>query len=296
LEAGAPGAVMSTGPVSTLGEQPGVGTAAAGRASLSVIIITLNEAAHIADCLASVAFADECIVVDSGSTDETREIARRLGARVVQTEDWPGFGPQKNRALDLAGCDWVLSIDADERVTPELQAEILDILQRSATAADGPHEARDAVNRFTAYRIARLSNFGGRWIRHSGWWPDHVLRLFRRGTARFKDVAVHESVVTDQPVGTLQNHFLHYPYANLEQFIAKINHYSSEAAAMMHARGKRTTVLGAWGHSAWTFIRLYVLRRGFLDGKEGFILAVMAASGSFFRYTKLLFLNKQRSE
>src|SRR5690606_22200343 len=106
----------------------------------------------------------------------------------------------------------------------------------------------------------------------------------------------HEIVVTYQPVGTLQDHFLHYPYANLEQFIAKVNHYSSEAAAMMHARCKRTTVLGPWGHSAWTFIRLSVLRRGFLDGKEGFILAVMAASGSFFRYTKLLFLNKQRSE
>lgn len=260
------------------------------RASLSVIIITLNEAAHIAECLDSVAFADEIVVVDSGSSDDTREIAKERGARVVQTDDWPGFGPQKNRALDLATCDWVLSIDADERVTPELRAEIESILH--AAAESGPAAAQLA----SAYRIARLSNFGGRWIRHSGWWPDYVLRLFRRGTARFKDVAVHESVVTDQPVDTLKGHFLHYPYANLEQFIAKINHYSTEAAAMMHARGKRTSVMGAWGHATWTFIRHYLLRKGFLDGREGFILAVMAASGSFFRYTKLLFLNRQKTK
>ncbi len=269
------------------------------RATLSVIIITLNEADHIAACLESVAFADEIVVVDSGSEDATREIAASMGARVVVTEDWPGFGPQKNRALDLASCDWVLSIDADERVTPELRQEILGILQRAAGASGAASSSGNAlpagaVSLLTAYKIARLSNFGGRWIRHSGWWPDYVLRLFKRGTARFKDVAVHESVVTDHPVGTLKGHFLHYPYDSLEQFIAKINHYSSEAAAMMHARGKRTSVLGAWGHAVWTFIRLYLLRRGFLDGREGFILAVMAASGSFFRYTKLLFLNKQR--
>lgn len=260
------------------------------RATLSVIIITLNEAAHIAECLDSVAFADEIIVVDSGSTDATREMAQARGAKVTLTDDWPGFGPQKNRALALAGCEWVLSIDADERVTPELRDEILAVLQAAAGSGAGGQGPA------TAYKIARLSNFGGRWIRHSGWWPDHVLRLFQRGTARFKDVAVHESVVTERPVATLQAHFLHYPYANLEQLIAKINHYSSEAAAMMHARGKRTSVLGAWGHASWTFIRIYLLRKGFLDGREGFILAMMGASGSFFRYTKLLFLNRQEKK
>lgn len=265
------------------------------RATLSVIIITLNEAAHIAACLDSVAFADEIVVVDSGSTDGTRDIAQAKGAKVILTEDWPGFGPQKNRALALATCDWVLSIDADERVTPELRTEIKAVLQAAAlSAASSVSYSGESGGLASAYRIARLSNFGGRWIRHSGWWPDHVLRLFQRGTARFKDVAVHESVVTDRPVATLKGHFLHYPYASLEQFIAKINHYSSEAAAMMHARGKRTSVLGAWGHASWTFIRIYLLRKGFLDGREGFILAVMGASGSFFRYTKLLFLNKQQ--
>ncbi|NLC35360.1 MAG: glycosyltransferase family 2 protein [Alcaligenaceae bacterium] len=253
---------------------------------MSVIIITLNETAHIAECLDSVAFADEIIVVDSGSTDDTRDIAQGKGAKVVLTEDWPGFGPQKNRALDLASCEWVLSIDADERVTPELKAEIEAVLR---AAADSPAGAPAS-----AYRMPRLSNFGGRWIRHSGWWPDYVLRLFKRGTARFKDVAVHESVVTEHSVATLESHFLHYPYANLEQLIAKINHYSTEAAKIMHARGKRTSALGAWGHACWTFIRIYLLRKGFLDGREGFILAVMAAAGNFFRYTKLLFLNRQQ--
>lgn len=247
--------------------------------TLSVIIITKNEAAHIADCIASVRFADEIIVVDSGSTDGTRELAANLGAKVTLTQDWPGFGRQKNRALDLATCDWVLSIDADERVTPELAQTIQQEL---------------ANPRAQAYKIARLSNFGGRWIRHSGWWPDHVLRLFKRGTARFKDVAVHESVQTSSAVATLDGYFLHYPYADLETFIAKINHYSSEAAAMMHARGKTTSVLGATGHAVWTFIRIYLIRRGFLDGKQGFILAAMGATGSFFRYNKLLLLQKNQ--
>lgn len=245
--------------------------------SLSVIIITKNEEAHIGACIDSLAFADEIIVLDSGSTDATREIAADKGARVSQSADWPGFGRQKNRALDLATCDWVLSVDADERVTPELADAIRKEL--AAPSAD-------------AYKIARLSRFGDRWIRHSGWWPDHVLRLFRRGTARFKEVPVHESVIPDGRVAILDGHFLHYPYASLEHFIAKINLYSSEAAGIMHARGKKTTALGAAGHAVWTFFRLYVVRRGFLDGKEGFILAAMAAAGSFFRYTKLLYLNK----
>lgn len=245
--------------------------------SLSVIIITKNEAAHIGECIDSVAFADEVVVLDSGSSDATCDIARAKGARVSVSPDWPGFGPQKNRALDLATCDWVLSLDADERVTPELAREIRDVL--ADPAAD-------------AYIVSRLSNFGGRWIRHSGWWPDPVLRLFRRGTARFKEVAVHESVQTTGTTARLKGHLLHYPYASLEAFIAKINHYSSEAAAMLHARGKTTSVPGTVGHAAWTFVRLYVLRRGFLDGREGFILALMAAAGSFFRYTKLLFLQR----
>lgn len=248
--------------------------------TLSVIIITKNESRHIADCLDSVSFADEIIVVDSGSTDDTCVIAKGKGAKVVQTTDWPGFGPQKNRALDLATQDWVLSIDADERVTPELAVAIQQVLEQPG--AD-------------SYKIARLSNFCGRWIRHSGWWPDHVLRLFKRGTARFTDAAVHESVRPTGAVEVLDAHFLHYPYDNIEALLNKVNRYSSDAAQMMYAKGKRTSVFGAIGHSVWTFIRIYLMRRGFLDGKEGFILAAAGAAGSFFRYSKLLFL-QQRSK
>lgn len=245
---------------------------------LSVIIITLNEAAHIADCLRSVAFADEIIVLDSGSTDGTCDIARQAGAQVHSSPDWPGFGPQKNRALELATGDWVLSIDADERVTPALAQAI---------------RREMASPRADAFCIARLSAFGGRWIRHSGWWPDYVVRLFRRGAARFTDARVHERLNIPGTPPALDGHFLHYPYASLEAFIAKINHYSTEAAQAMHARGKRTSAAGAVGHACWTFIRHYLLRRGFLDGRAGFVLAVMAATGSYYRYTKLLFLNPQ---
>lgn len=246
--------------------------------TLSIIIITKNEAASILGCLESVAFADEFIVVDSGSTDNTVALARDFGARVVVTPDWPGFGPQKNRALDLATGDWVLSLDADERVTPALASEIQAVL--AAPAAQ-------------AYEIARLSDFCGRFIRHSGWWPDYVLRLFKRDVARFTDAAVHERVVLQEQgaPARLQQHFLHYPYANLDALINKVNRYSSDAAASMHARGKRATVFGALGHGCWTFVRIYLIRRGFLDGRHGLVLAVTAAAGSFFRYAKLSFLS-----
>jgi len=249
---------------------------------LSAIIITKNESRHIGACLDSVSFANEIIVLDSGSTDDTCEIARARGAQVHVSTDWPGFGPQKNRALDLATGQWVLSIDADERVTPELAAEI----QRLLAAPGKPSH--------DAWRIARLSEFDGRQMRHTGWWPDYVLRLFRRGTARFTDAAVHESLQAHGKPGTLTGHFLHYPYENIGALLDKVNRYSSDAAAMMYRRGKRTTVLGALGHGLWTFVRIYLMRRGFLDGRQGLIVACAGAAGSFFRYAKLIEL--QRTE
>ena len=248
---------------------------------LSVVIITRNEADNILACLQSVAFADEVVVLDSGSTDDTVAIARAAGARVEVAADWPGFGPQKNRALALAQGEWVLSLDADERVTPQLAAEVL------ATIAEPAHDA---------YEIPRLSNFCGRFIRHSGWWPDPVLRLFRRGTARFTDAAVHEKVVPRGSVGRLQAHLLHYTYADLDMALAKMNRYSGDAARMMHARGKRASLASALGHGAWTFVRIYLLRRGFLDGRHGFVLAAVAAMGSFSRYAKLMFLSARTNQ
>lgn len=250
---------------------------------LSVIVITKNEASRIGDCLASVQFADEIIVLDGFSTDATADIARAHGAQVHQAADWPGFGPQKNRVLALATQPWVLSIDADERVTPELQAEIVQTLAHPS---------------YDGYQIARLSEFCGKKIRHSGWWPDYVVRLFRRELGTFDNVPVHEQVVVQGRVGKLKSWFLHFPFDDLEALVTKINRYSSDAAQMMALKGRRVGVFGLITHSAWTFIRIYLLRRGFLDGRHGFVLAVTAASGSFLRYSKLMFLNEasQRSQ
>lgn len=249
---------------------------------LSVIIITKNEAAHIAECLASVSFADEIIVLDSGSTDRTVELARALGAQVHQSADWPGFGPQKNRALALATQDWVFSIDADERVTPELREEIIATLREPTRSG---------------YEVNRLSEFCGKPIRHSGWWPDPVLRLFRRDSGKFNDVLVHESVsLNDGKPGRLKFHLLHYPHPTLDSLIDKVNRYSSEAAKMMFAKGKRAGLPMIVVHSIWTFIRIYFLRLGILDGRHGFVLAVTAASGNFLRYSKLMFLAEAKDQ
>lgn len=245
---------------------------------LSVIIITKNEEAHIVECLQSVQFADEIIVLDSGSTDRTCILAKQHGAQVHHSADWPGFGVQKNRALDLATHEWVLSIDADERVPIALAQEIQQQLLNP---------------RAEAYTVARLSCFAGRWIRHSGWWPDHLVRLFKREVGRFKDVKVHESVVVQGSVASLAGHLLHYPYDSLETLINKTNHYSSAAALMLHEKGKTIGMLGIAGKAFWTFVRIYLIRRGFLDGKAGFILAGVAASSSFFRYSKLWLLNRK---
>lgn len=245
---------------------------------LSVIIITKNEQAHIADCIQSVAFADEIIVLDSGSTDKTCAIARDLGAQVYHTTHWPGFGPQKNKALSLATKPWVLSLDADERVPDDLAVEI----QKTIQSAEAD-----------AYTVARLSCFGGRWIRHGSWWPDRMVRLFKREKGVFKDVLVHESVLVNGSVKDLDGHLIHYTYDSLESFITKTNQYSSAAALQLHERGKKIGIIGIAAKGFWTFVRLYILRRGFLDGREGFMLAVIAAAGSFFRYSKLWFLNKK---
>jgi len=242
---------------------------------LSVIIITKNEARHIAECLQSVSFAAEIIVVDSGSTDGTIEIARQHGAVVHQSADWPGFGPQKNRALDLATQSWVLSIDADERVTPELRREMIETL---------------AAPSYEGYFVPRLSELCGQPIRHSGWWPDYVLRLFLRDKGRFTQVPVHERVEVSGQTSRLQACLLHYPYETLDALLQKMNRYSTDAAHMMFTKGKRAGVASIVGHSVWTFIRIYFLRRGFLDGRYGFVLAATASAGSFFRYSKLMML------
>lgn len=237
---------------------------------LSAIVITKDEAAKIGACLDSLAFCDERIVVDCGSTDGTIDIARAKGAR-VEHHDWAGFGPQKNYALSLATGDWVLSIDADETVSPGLAAEIERAI--ASPAAD-------------AYEFPRLSMFCGHAMYHSAWYPDYVLRLFRRGTARFTDDSVHERVVPQGPVARLTAHLDHMPVERIEQALARMDRYSTLAAEAMVKKGQRVWFLSGIFHGYWAFIRLYFLRLGFLDGKQGFLLAVATAEGSYYKYMK----------
>lgn len=245
---------------------------------ISAIIITRNEEANIADCLASVAFCDERIVVDSGSTDDTVRLAQAAGAR-VETHVWQGFGAQKNYALSLATGDWVLSIDADERVSPELAAEI-----RQVTATENAD----------AYAMPRLSLFCGRPMRHSGWFPDYVVRLFRRGRARFSDDLVHERVICDGSVARLSNTLHHDPVRCLEDALVRMDRYSTDGAQMLHASGRKVSFMTGIAHGLWTFVRTYLLRAGFLDGAEGFLLAVANAEGTYYRYMKAWLMRRGR--
>lgn len=246
---------------------------------LSVVIITQNEAANLPTCMASVAFADEVVVVDSGSTDDTVAIAQRLGAVLHQTSDWPGFGPQKNRALALASGDWVLSLDADERVTPALAVQI-----QRAMAAGKP----------MAYEIPRLTRFCGQWIRHCGWTPDRVLRLFPRGRARFSDDLVHERVLSDlgQPE-RLTSPLLHESYPTPGHYWRKLESYSQAWARQRHAQGQRTGMMRAAASGLTAFIRSYVLRLGFLDGAMGFAVCTMQAQAAYGKYFALYCLNRE---
>lgn len=244
---------------------------------ISVVIITKNEAANIQDCLESVRWADEIVVLDSGSSDGTVDICRQYTDKVYSSEDWPGFGAQKNRALARASGEWVLALDADERVPPELHREIGEVVARLA----GP----------SVYEMPRLSYYCGRAMRHSGWWPDHVARLFRRGTARFSDAPVHERLCFAGKPGRLHNHLVHFSFRGLDEVLDKVNRYSTAGALMMRARGQSATLAGAVLHGLWAFIRTYIVCRGFLDGREGFILAVSNAEGTYYRYLKRMYLS-----
>lgn len=245
--------------------------------NLSVIVITHNESARLRACLESVAFAGELVVVDSGSTDDTVALARSLGARVSQTADWPGFGPQKNRALELATGTWVLSIDADERVTPQLREQI---------------EAAVAAGEFDAYSVGRRSSYCGQYMNHSGWYPDRVVRLVRRGKARFSDALVHETLQVRGPVGRLEGDLLHESYADLETVLDKVNRYSTAGAESLRREGVQGSLGKALGHGLWAFLRTYLFRRGFLDGRLGFALAISNAEATYYRYLKLWLLQR----
>lgn len=245
---------------------------------LSVIVITKNEIANIEACLASVSFADQLVVLDSGSSDGTVTAAEKMGAQVSQDIDWCGFGVQKNRALNLAQCDWVLSIDADERLSPQLQAEII------STLIDPE---------FDVYSFPRRSSYCGQYMHHSGWYPDRVTRLFKRGAATFSTDLVHEKLVSALPVGQLCADILHKSFPDLEAVLDKVNRYSTAGAQVLLKRGKKASFAKALGHGLWAFFRTYILRRGFLDGRMGLVLAISNAEGTYYRYLKLWLMSRE---
>lgn len=241
------------------------------RPRLSVCLITRNEAHHVQRCLQSVAFADEWLVLDSGSQDNTVALAQAMGARVTVRTDWPGFGPQKNRVVDMARGDWVFSIDADEWVSDELAQAI-----RSVLAAD--------ERPYAAYWIRRRSRFCGRLIRFGDWGGDRVLRLFVRGQARFSDDVVHERVLAPGPHGSLQGFLWHDSVESLADAREKMVRYALAGASRLRARERGAGPRAAALRGGWTFFRGYVLRGGFLDGREGWQIARFNARGTRLRY------------
>ena len=238
---------------------------------VSVTVITLNEAANIDACLASVAWADEILVVDSGSTDRTAELARARGARVVVRE-WPGYAAQKNFAAGAASHDWILSVDADERVTPELASEIRTLLAATPAAA--------------GYRMPRVTWHLGRWIRTTDWYPDRQLRLYDRRRADWPARLVHESVRATGPVGQLTHELRHFAYRDIAHPHETMNRYTTLAAQQMRQDGRRAGLFDLAIYPAAAFLRNYVLKRGFIDGVPGFIISTMNAYYVFLKLAK----------
>lgn len=239
---------------------------------LSVVIITRNEAANIAGAIESVSWAGDIVVVDSGSSDDTVAIARRHTDRVF-TREWEGYGAQKNYATGLAAHDWVLSLDADERVSPELAAEIDSVLRRSPA--------------LQGYRIPRTTRYLGRWIRSTDWYPDYQLRLYDRRVASWNARYVHESVAVNGRVGKLRAEIRHHAYDGLADHLTTINHYTALAARQMLEDGRRAGLADLVAHPPLVFLRNYVLRGGFRDGVAGLIVSLMNSWYVFLKFAKL---------
>jgi glycosyltransferase involved in cell wall biosynthesis len=240
---------------------------------LSAVLITHNEERNLAAALESVRFCDEIVVVDSGSTDRTREIAETAGARVVRSEPWPGFVAQRNLAADAARHDWILAVDADERVTAELRDEI------QALRAAGFDRA--------GYRIPRVALYLGRWIRATDWYPDAQLRLFDRTRGRWQGGLVHESVRVDGGVGRLRSELQHHPYDDIGHHMRKIDSYTTLWAREAFAAGRRTGTLETLGAPGWAFLRNYVLKRGFLLGEAGLTVSLLNTHYTHAKLAKL---------
>lgn len=246
---------------------------------LTVTVITRNEASHIGAALDSVAWADERLVIDSHSTDDTVAVARARGARVEQRE-WPGYSDQKNYAADIASHDWILSLDADERVSPELADEIRALLQQEPDAR--------------GYRIPRVTWYLGRWIRGTDWYPDYQLRLYDRRTGRWNGRVVHESVSIKDAPGRLRHDLQHYAYRDISHHLATIDRYTTLVAEQAHAEGRRSGPLAAVVHAKAAFLRNYLLRRGITQGAAGLVVSVLNSYYVFLKFVKLWELGREK--
>ena len=237
---------------------------------LTATIITRNEEKNIAGCLASLDFADEIIVVDSGSTDRTEEICCGYPKVSFFSRDWPGYGRQKNVAAELASNDWIFSIDADERVTDQLRSSII-------TAATGAG---------SAFRVARENYFGQRWVRRCGWYPDYTTRLYDRRRCSFVERSVHESLTCDSKPGTLQGNLKHFTYDGISDYLSRMNRYSSLAADELVKAGKKPGMISVMLKPLFTFLKMYGIRLGFLEGFLGFQLSALYAVYTLAKYAK----------
>ncbi len=243
---------------------------------LSVVIITLNAADRLEPCLASLAdLADEIVILDGGSTDDTAAVAERYGARLVTSTEWPGYGIQRQRAQAEARGQWILMIDSDERLSPGLRDEI-----RRAVEKDDPA---------LAFTLPRLTWAFGRYIRHSGWWPDHVLRLYHRDRGHYDSALVHERVVLEPGtrVQRLTQPLLHHTYRDLNDYLVKSAGYAAAWARQRHQSGRRTSIGAGLVHGLACFLHMYIVRAGFLDGRPGFLLAVLSGHSTFVKYADL---------
>lgn len=252
------------------------------RLPVSAVVITLNAASQLAACLQSLSFCADIVVVDSGSSDGTQEIARQHGARVIDCP-WRGFGPQKQFAVEQAAHDWVLCIDADERVSPALQASLAEALSSPA---------------FSAYRFPRCNRFMGRYLRHGEGYPDLSLRLFDRRQARWSDDAVHEKVLvaTGAVIGTLRGDLMHDSAESIESYLDKQNRYTTLAAAAAYAQGKRASAAQIVLSPLLRFIKFYFFRRGFLDGLPGLVHILIGCGNSFSKYAKMAALQSKAQD
>ncbi|EPG73220.1 glycosyltransferase, group 2 family protein [Leptospira fainei serovar Hurstbridge str. BUT 6] len=241
---------------------------------ISACIITLNEEDNITRCLSSLKFVDEIIVLDSGSSDRTGELAKSFGAKIVHRE-FDDYVSQKNHVVSLAKNSWILSVDADEEISPKLENEIREILGGREPEEDG-------------FLIPRLTMYMGKWVRHGGWYPNYRVRLFKKSKGRFVGGKVHESVLLEGKKRKLKNPILHYSYQNLYDHVNFINRYSELAATEKFAKGKRTGLLFAFLKASYKSFWMYFVRCGFLDGRRGFILAIMGFYYNFLKYTKIL--------